>query len=1855
MNSMNRKVIIASLLSLVSILVFLSCNSSRNKTVNPEFGKYISAFTSGNIHNSSNIEIQLTQDMPNVEIGAEVDKKLFDFSPSIKGQAHWTNSNTIVFTPEKGELKPGTQYDAWFKMGKVMQVEKEFDEFYFNFNIPEQNFQLSLDPYSPIQDTNLAWNAVTGTLRLANDADIDNIAKMLSIEGKEAKKAKIRITPTSNLGYYAVVVDSLFRSETEALTYTVKVNGDKIDAKKTEEVTLTIPAMPEFDVLNAEIIYDPQECIRVTFSDPLSQKQSIQGLISINSHNKNFSFEIEKNILKLYVDAEAGEKVDLKIFKEIKNSMNKPLGKDKTYSLSFEKHDPQIKMLSTGNILPDAHQLIVPFQAVNLWAVDVRVIKVYENNILHYLQTNDFGQSSELKRFGKLIMKKRIRLDKDPSMKLDRWNTFSLDLSELMQKDPGAIYKIEFEMKQEYSTYPCPDSTPRSRDAVTFEEEISEKEKEYWETGDYYYYSNIDWSIYDWEDAENPCTPSYYMNKTVDCFALASNIGITAKQGAAKSIFVAINNLVNTEPISGAQVEIYNYQMQIIGSGKTDADGFATIDYKGGVPFAIIARNGNDKGYLKITSNLSLSLSNFDVSGKELKKGLKGYIYGERGVWRPGDSIYVTFILEDRGLTIPKDHPASLELYTPKGQLYKTYVSSGAKNGFYPFRMATAEDAITGSWLANVKIGGVEFSQRMRIETVKPNRLKVRLKTGDLIEASSRNFVGSLSSQWLHGAPASKLKAKVDMTLSKASVPFEGYPGYVFNNPASNFSGDTYELFEGTLDAEGNTEVRARLPQAENAPGMLKANFISRVFETGGDASIYTQVVPYSPFSSYVGLKTPKPRSGRWLETDANYQLDIVSVQPNGKPVDKKNLSIKIYKIGWSWWWNSSRDDFSSYVNSTSAEVVFNKKISTQAGKAKVDFKIEHPNWGRYLVMVTDNESGHATGDVIYVDWPSYMGRSEKTDSQGLTMLSFTTDKEKYDVGEDVTVILPKSSEGRALISIEDGSRIISKTWVKTSAANDTKHVFKVTEEMAPNFYIFASLFQPHGQVNNDLPVRMYGVLNINVENKETILQPVINMPDELRPEKDYEIAVSEANKKPMTYTLAVVDEGLLDLTSFKTPNAWNDFYARQSLGVRTWDMYDYIIGAKTGKLGPLLSIGGDEALKAQDETMKRFKPVVKYIGPFVLDGGKTNKHTLTMPAYYGSVRVMVVAGHPKGAYGNAQKAVPVRNPLMIISTLPRVAGPGEEILLPVNVFAMDKKVKDVTVSVKSTGLFDFTEGTSQKVSFSDTGDKTVYFKLKVANKIGFEKVEIVAKGAGETSTETINIEVRNPNPPILLAKDALVEKGASTHLNIEMDSPMPKDWVKLEISRMPGLDLNRSLKYLFEYPHGCSEQVTSKAFPALFVHKFRNFSESEKETMKSNIRSAINTITSRQLAGGGIAYWPGNHYPNEWVSTYATHFLIEAEREGYNVSSSVKNKALDNLKKGAQQWNNASLYSSYYGYTMSDLQQAYRLYVLALANQPELGAMNRLKEKSDLGVQARWRLAATYAIAGRKDAARDIISKSSTTVETYSYSNDTYGSYGRDLAMIIETQVLMDNTKEAVRLAQQLAKEVSGSYYLTTQTSAYSLVALSKLADKLGTSAISYEWELNGKKQKSDNTNKVYHEISIDPQLAVNVKLTNTGEGTIYARLVGMTQPLIDKNPALSQGININVKYVDSNGNSVDVSNLKQGTEFYSEVTLRNTSATFLSDLTLNQIFPSGWEIFNSRLFDEGAVSESSGFNYQDIRDDRVYTYFNLNTTGSRVFRIKLQAAYRGKFYLPAIACDAMYNPDQQARTTGQWVEVTK
>ncbi|MFM7851889.1 MAG: MG2 domain-containing protein, partial [Flammeovirgaceae bacterium] len=240
---------------------------------------------------------------------------------------------------------------------------------------------------------------------------------------------------------------------------------------------------------------------------------------------------------------------------------------------------------------------------------------------------------------------------------------------------------------------------------------------------DYYYYDGE----YDWDQRDNPCNASYYStNRNIQKNILASDIGLVAKVGDDQTTTVFATDLKTTEPLSGINIEFYDFQLQSLGKVSTDSEGKATLTSKL-TPFAVIAKNGTQRGYMRLVDGESLSLSGFDVSGESVNKGLKGFLYGERGVWRPGDSLYLSFILEDKNKTLPATHPVVFELQNPQGVVTSRLVKSSSENGFYKFLTATAADAPTGNWLGKVKVGGTEFSQQIKIETVKPNRLKINL------------------------------------------------------------------------------------------------------------------------------------------------------------------------------------------------------------------------------------------------------------------------------------------------------------------------------------------------------------------------------------------------------------------------------------------------------------------------------------------------------------------------------------------------------------------------------------------------------------------------------------------------------------------------------------------------------------------------------------------------------------------------------------------------------------------------------------------------------------------------------------------------------------------------------------------------------------------------------------------------------------------------------------------------------------------------------------------------------------------------------------------------------------------------
>jgi uncharacterized protein YfaS (alpha-2-macroglobulin family) len=1852
MTVLYRIAIVAFLLSLFSC----QQQTPQPPTIDPGFTSYIAAFTAGHLSRQDGIRIRLAEAFPDqVNMSEPIDGKLFEISPSVKGSAYWIDQQTIEFRPDE-DMKSGTTYKVDFALEKILDVPGNLKTFSFEFQTIVQNFKVSLESQQTYEPGNLQWLQFTGTLKTADFLEETGLTELLTAS-QDGQSLNISWDPDPDGREHRFRIDSVQRKETEGKLQ-IAWNGKSIGVQYKGDMEVVLPALGEFTLMEVSVVQKPEQYILLRFSDPLQEKQYLNGLITLDN-GTDLSFIVENNDIRAYPSVRQSGHLKVMVSSGIRNILDYKLSAGNEYHVSFDEVKPAVRLLGKGVILPSSEGMIMPFEAVNLKAVEVRVIRIYENNLSQFLQINHLDGDYQLKRVGRLILRKTIQLNTGSTVDFGRWNAFSLDLSSLIQTEPGALYRIELGFKKLHSLYPCDDQSTEPSDLFELEDEYDdqwEQELSYWDSYEDYYYEG-DYYYYDWEEREDPCSDTYYgKQRSVARNILASDLGIIAKAGTDHTLTVAVTDLVSTLPLPGVQVDILNFQQQVIGSTRTDDLGMAMISLEN-KPFLLIARQNEQRGYLRLDDGSSLSLSRFDVSGNIVQKGVKAFIYGERGVWRPGDTLYLNLMLEDRQDLLPDNHPVTFELLNPHGQVVSRMIRNSSSHGFYSFTTATHPDAPTGNWMSRIRIGGLVFTKWLRIETVKPNRLKINLDFGkDRISVTDPEIRGRLRITWLHGAVARNLKTHVSVTLTEMKTQFQRFQDFDFDDPVKSFYAEEQTLFDGKTDEDGKASFMTSLQTGNASPGMLRAGFVSRVFEESGDFSIDRFSIPYSPYENYVGIKTPPGDKARgMLLTDTSHLVNLVTLDPDGKPVSRNNLDVNIYKINWRWWWDAGNDNLASYIGNTEHQPVFSTTINTRNGEGSFQFRIDYPEWGRYLIRVVDPLSEHACGKIVYIDWPGWAGRGQREHPGGAAMLSFSADKTSYQAGEFASITFPSSGQGRALVSIENGSRVLDAYWVEVSES-ETKFNFKVTPEMAPNIYVNLTLVQPHAQTINDLPIRLYGVIPVLVEDPSTRLKPVIQMPDVLRPEEEVSIQVSESNGIACSYTLAIVDEGLLDLTRFSTPQPWNHFYAREALGIKTWDMYNAVLGAYGGKIEQLFGIGGgfDEDVGQESQSRaNRFKPMVKFIGPVSLKQGQKQSHVIRIPKYTGSVRTMVIAGN-QFAYGAAEKTVPVKKPLMVLATLPRVLGPGEEVKLPVTVFALEENIKNVTVRLEANEFFNLQDDQEQQLTFSQTGDQLCTFGLNVKDVLGVGKVKVIATSGSETASYDIELDIRNPNPPITEFIDEVIEPGQTLSRDYTLPGMQGTNTATLEVSSIPPIDFGRRLKYLLSYPHGCIEQTTSAAFPQLFLGDITELNKATRTKTENNVKVAIKRIQSFVLPSGGFAYWPNSGEANPWATSYVGHFLLEAESKGYGLPVNFKKPWVRYQRKEARRWK-----MSGDKYRMDDLVQAYRLYTLALAGEPELGAMNRLREMENTSIQARWRLAAAYALAGQAESANTLIEEGVPELPEYSGFNYSYGSRERDWAMILETLSLLDKRSEGIFLARKISDELRSRRWMSTQTTAYCLLAMSKFAGSDASSRelkFTYQFDDGRKTNANTKLSVVQVDLATETRSGGKITVDNKGEGVIFARLTMEGIPKAGKETAARHNLNLSGRYTDMEGNSVDITRLIQGTDFLAHVTIINPFGVHIyKDMALSQIFPSGWEIHNTRMDDFTSVHTADKPSYQDIRDDRVYTYFDIKRHGSNTYVIQLNAAYLGKYYLPAVYCEAMYDETVNASTAGRWVNVVK
>ena len=1844
---MIRSIGLFCVLCLLSLLTSCHTTSSTDQDL-PPYNPNVEAFTTGKISRYSPVYLIFNQEIPADRLKADRLGKLVRLKPDVPGKWAFENNRTLVFKPEKG-FERNTSYQVNVDLSEWFEAEGKDKRFAFGFTTLPLALRGNLESMD-INKKNENGYDLTAVL-FTPDKESPGTVESL-VDFSEKVDATWQHSPDGKK--HEVALTNVPAGMEGERTLRLSVSSNKLGVEKADVVTVNIPDQNDFSVYDVVYVSEPECYVEVAFTKLLDSAQDMRGLAFI-AGNTSETVNVDGNKLRLYPDADLREKgaMNIHLNQGIRSKSGLNLKEAVVRQVVANEQKPNVRFIGKGVIIPQSTQLSVPFQAIYLRGVTVSVIKILEQNIGQFLQSNNLDESGELMRVGRLIARKTIFLDEE-GLDLSRWNTFAVDLKRLIEPEPGAIYRLELSFDRPLSVYPCGnDTVVLSKEQILASDEIRFKEESArFDEGGYYYYRQYDWSDYNWEKRSDPCSDSYYFNKVEGKNVLATNLGLVAMLGQDNDMTVLVHNIQNTEPERGVTVTAYNYQHQALASGTTDDKGQVRLDLSSGRPFYLIASQGTQRSYLRVDNGSALSLSSFDVSGEVVQKGIKGFIYGERGVWRPGDTLHLGFMLNDRAKQLPAEHPVVMELYNPLGQMYARKTQTRGELGLYVFDFVTEADAPTGAWNVKAQVGGVSFSKRLRIESIKPNRLKIALSMPEKTLLRGEPMDARLHVEWLQGAIARNLKYDIQGTFIATPTTFEGYKGFYFDDPSRVFNTEESKLISGVTNERGDATVQARFELGSTAPGMLLANLVTRVYEESGDFSIDADRMLYSPYRRYAGIKSPQ-KDKEQLNTGTNYTYEVASVDYLGKPQANTELDVKVYKVYWHWWWDSNSSGLANYVSDS-----YNKPVKTFAvrtdGDGRGTFQLSFPDkeWGTYFISVKDKESKHSTGVMSYFDWPYNEGRRNTDGSESATMLSFKTDKDSYTPGEKMVVTFPSTKGSRAIISIENGVRVLSLT-EHTCEDKQTTVRLDVTKDMQPNAYVYITLLQPHGITKNDLPIRLYGVVPFTVTSPESHLTPVIQSPAELKPDASYTISVSEKNGKEMAYTLAIVDEGLLDLTRFRTPEPWKAFNAREALGVNTWDLYNYVVGAYGGRIEQLFSIGGDDALnKGPKAIVNRFKPVVRFDGPFLLKKGKTARHTYQMPNYNGRVKIMVVAGNGE-AYGHADKSVMVRKPVMLLGTLPRVIGVGEEMVVPATVFATEDGVGAVNVSIACSSNMEVVGEATRSLSFERKGDQQASFRIRVKKNPGIGKVTITATGKGDKSVYETELEIRTVRRPQVKVTAATLEAGKSWKETVAMPGATGTNQLTLEVSDIAPVNVSSRLSYLLGYPHGCLEQITSKGFPQLYISSFTDLTLQQAKSTEEAVKEVIRRLRSYQTVDGAFAYWPGGTSSNGWGTVYATHFLLEASKKGYLVPEAMKQSVLNNLRRVARNWKPVT---SYYK-DSEEATQAYRLYVLALAGSPEMGAMNRLKEMKDLTSMSRWSLASAYALVGREDVAQDLISKTTALPSGYSEYDETFGSDVRDQSIQLMTLCLLDKGKEAATLVEELSKQLSSDDWLSTQSTAFALVALSDyLAKYRVDGAMDFTYACGGKDGQVKTDKNIWSETLLDKAgTSASVELKNTGKSTLFARIITEGIPEQGEEKAYANGVSLAVSYVDLNGSPVNVAQLEQGTNFSAVVTVKNPSARGYNNLVLSEIFPAGWEILNTRFLNESVTdSLSAGVNYQDIRDDRVYSYIDRLPAGSQVtVKINLCAVYPGRFYLPPVYCEAMYDYLIRANTAGQEVTV--
>ncbi|HEX4878149.1 MAG TPA: MG2 domain-containing protein [Chitinophagaceae bacterium] len=1720
------------------------------------------------------------------------------FDPAIPGRFRWDGPDELVFSPSE-PLNPATKYTAKIKSA-VLRFSK--------YNSVKNGDKISFHtPELTLDGSQVVWAGESSTSAVpqidlffnyrVNPETLKDRLR-IEVEGKKMDFNMITLSPDNKV---SVRINGI---KTEDKDFDAKVviekglKPEKGNTSTAEPITgsMTIPSPFVLSIQNIESEHDGTEgVVRVTTSQQLSG-ESIRPYLKFDPE---LEYTVEPNDygFTLRSDKFDTEKsYAVTVSKGLRGKLGGVMKEEYSNSVAFGELEAKIVFTNSKAVyLSKKGGKNIEVQITNVPKVKLIISKIYENNLLL----------------------------------AERYGYYPKESSS------GPDY-AGYEDEYYYDDY----GSDAMLGDVIYEKEIDTRSLPKSSGGRLLNISQFEDRLPDFKGVYHVVirsTEDYWVKDSR--YISLSDLGLIAKQGLNK-IYVFTNSIKTTDPVNGVNVTVYSSNNQLIGTGATNSSGVAEIaytpkDFSGFKPAMIIAKTADDFNYLPF-NNTKVNTSRFEVGGKRSNpSGFDAFVYAERDVYRPGEKINFSIILRDAQWKSPGDVPLKLKFLMPNGKELKSFRKSLNEEGSLEGSIDIAMAAITGSYTLEVytTTDVLLASKNFSVEEFVPDRIRVTAQLDKKSLSPGENAALAINAVNFFGPPAANRKYETEIQVKQKSFSPEKFDGYDFALANQNTFFDK-EVREGMTDEAGNALIDYAVPATYANMGALQTNFYTTVFdETGRPVSrassvdIFTQEV-------FFGIKQD------WyyyypLNQPVKFQLAAVNKEGNATNATARVEVIKheyrtvLTKSGSYFRYESQKED----------KLMIEQQLSVGANTI-YSYVPRTPGDYEVRVFVPGANNYVQRSFYSYGSW-GINNTSFEVSREGNVEIEI--DKKTYSTGETVKALFKTPFSGKMLVTMET-DHVVSHQYVEVS--NRTASVdLKLTAAHVPNVYITATLIKPHEV--SDIPLTVaHGFRNVTVEEKNRKINVEVVAEKTVRSKTHQKVTVKAA---PGSFvTLSAVDNGVLQISDFKTPDPYDYFYQKKALQVSAFDLYPLLFAEVRARLSSTGGDGfaGDLDKRANPMPAKRVKVMSYWGGIKKANGSGVAEFEFDIPQFSGELRLMAVS-YKGNSFGAADNTMTVADPIVVSTALPRFLSPGDTVNVPVTLTNTTNKAATVSAVISVEGPMKVLGGNSQSLSLNAKSEGKAAFRIVADPTINVGKVTVTVNGMGEKFSEATEIAVRPPSTLQKMTGSGSIAGGNTQKISIGVSDFMPGSVnYSLVVSRSPVLELGEQLKYLVQYPYGCTEQTVSAAFPQIYYGDLADLmmlnKQQKKANANSNIMEAIRKIKMRQLYNGAVTLWDGEGKEDWWTSIYSAHFLLEARKAGFDVDNSLLETLLNYINNRLK---NKETITYYYNRDqnkkIAPKEVAYGLYVLALANRSNVPAMNYYKANPALlALDSRYLLAVAYATAGDKRSFTAMLPASFTGEESVPQSGGSYYSDVRDEAIALNALLDVDPGNAQIgTMVKHVADKLKKRQWLSTQERAFAFLALGKHARSANNSSATAEIKVNGKViAKVDGGQWTGDMKALGSN---NAEITVKGNGRLYYfwQSEGISSSGAYKEE--DSYLKVRKRFFDRTGKPITGNTFKQNDLIIVGISLERSFNTAIENVVITDLLPAGFEIENPRTKEIPGmdwIKDASIPTALDVRDDRIHFFVDA-FNNKQTYYYAVRAVSPGNFKMGPVGADAMYN----------------